>query len=114
MVTFGQYIRKARRDQRMSQRALAERVGINFTYLSKLENDEMQPPAEDKIYALAKHLDLNADEMFRLAKRAPQELSELAVEEHMPSILRMAKDLSDEDRLDLLKWLDRRRAKARK
>ena len=36
---FGDYLRRKRREKKKSQRALAQEAGINFTYLSKVEND---------------------------------------------------------------------------
>jgi transcriptional regulator with XRE-family HTH domain len=42
-MTFGERLRQLRRERQMNQRALAERAGIDFTYLSKLENGRMAP-----------------------------------------------------------------------
>ena len=111
--SFGDRIKEARREQRISQRSLAEKVGINFTYLSKIENGELPPPAEDKIFALAENLGLDADELFHLAQRAPDELSKLAIQSQMPMILRAAKDLSEEDRREMLQWINKRRARGK-
>ena len=45
-----------------SQRDLAALVGVDYTYLSKLENDRADyPPKGDVIQALIEHLDLDAD-----------------------------------------------------
>ena len=40
----------------MSQRALAERVGIDFTYLSKIENGRVESPSEGVLIRIAKEL----------------------------------------------------------
>lgn len=111
METFGERIKRARREQKLTQRDLANRIGINFTYLSKIENGEMPAPSEEKIFGLAKHLQLDADELFSLARRLPNELVDLATKPHMPTILRAAKDLSDEERQEMLEWVEQRRAK---
>jgi len=58
----------------MSQRNLAERVGIDFTYLSKLENGVMPPPGERTIAVLAGALDADPDELFGLAGKIPSQL----------------------------------------
>jgi transcriptional regulator with XRE-family HTH domain len=59
MVTFGERLRELRNAQGRTQRDLANGIGINFTYLSKLENGVMPPPGEKTISALASVL--NAD-----------------------------------------------------
>jgi len=59
--TFGQVIRKARREEEYSQRELAKLIGVDYTYLSKLENDHAgYPPSQQVIESLATHLKLNA------------------------------------------------------
>lgn len=68
--TFGQLIRQARKDCEYSQRELAKLVGVNYTYLSKLENDHAgYPPSEEVIQSLANHLHLDAIELRQLAGR---------------------------------------------
>jgi hypothetical protein len=51
--------------------------------------------------------------LFHLAQRAPDELSKLAIESQMPMILRAAKDLSEEDRREMLQWINERRARGK-
>ncbi|HEY9811552.1 MAG TPA: helix-turn-helix transcriptional regulator [Halomicronema sp.] len=71
--TFGKQILKARKTKGYSQRELAGLVELDFTYLSKLENDRADyPPKEDVIRSLAKHLELDAEELIFLAGRLPQ------------------------------------------
>ena len=73
-MTFGHRVRELRKVLGFSQKLLAERVGINFTYLSKIENDILPPPREKTILALARELDADADELFGLAKKIPSSL----------------------------------------
>ena len=68
--TFGQVIRKARREEEYSQRELAKLIGVDYTYLSKLENDHAgYPPSQQVIESLATHLKLNAQTLGELAGR---------------------------------------------
>lgn len=68
--TFGNLIRQARKDKGLSQRDLAKLTDVNYTYLSKLENDHAgTPPSEEVIERLARHLDLSAQELQYLAGR---------------------------------------------
>ena len=71
---FGKLIRQARRDKEYSQRELAKLIGVNFTYLSKLENDHADyPPSNEVIQSLATHLDLDEQELTQLAGRIDPE-----------------------------------------
>ncbi|MGB3236930.1 MAG: helix-turn-helix transcriptional regulator [Geitlerinemataceae cyanobacterium] len=73
---FGQLIRQARRDKGLSQRELAKLIGVDYTYLSKLENDRAgYPPGKEVIHLLANHLDLASreEELMYLAGRITPE-----------------------------------------
>jgi len=71
--SFGQVIRQARKDKGYSQRELAKLVELDFTYLSKLENERADyPPKEYVIQLLAHYLDVNQEELIFLAGRIPQ------------------------------------------
>lgn len=74
--TFGKRIREARQSKGFSQRDLALLVKVDYTYLSKLENDRAEyPPKEEVIQSLAQHLDLDAKELRDLAGRiAPEDV----------------------------------------
>jgi len=43
-MTFGKRLRELRKAKGMTQMDLANEVGINFTYLSKLETGVVPPP----------------------------------------------------------------------
>lgn len=109
MSSFGEYIREKRKERRVSLRKLAEQLGINFSYLSKIENNELAPPSEEKILALAKALELDSDYLFNLADKPSEELAHLAVQPHMPTILRAAKDLTDDERREVVDYMRQRR-----
>ena len=71
-MTFGERLRELRRTKNLSQRALADKVGINFTYLSKVDSEKLdfaQYPSEDLIRKLAKALGADEDELLLLAKK---------------------------------------------
>lgn len=97
--TFGKRIREARRGKGYSQRELAGLVKVDYTYLSKLENDRADyPPKQDIIEELAKHLDLDAEELGYLAGRISaadakvvQDLAKTH-QKKMPVLLRTIRD----------------------
>lgn len=82
METFGQRIKKLRKAQRITQLELAEKIGVDFTYVSKFENDKtVRPPAEATIRKLADVLKTDAEELILLAKKIPQNLQETIVQD---------------------------------
>lgn len=75
--TFGQSIRQARKEKGYTQRQVAKMLNIDFTYLSKLENDRADYPAkEDVIRSLAQTLDRDEEELIFLAGRTPTRYEE--------------------------------------
>ena len=74
-MTFGERLREIRKSRGLSQRELAEKVKLNFTYLSKIETSAMVPPSEKTILALAKALDADSDELLALANKMPSDLA---------------------------------------
>jgi HTH-type transcriptional regulator, competence development regulator len=107
MSTFGETIKKARLEKKLSQRALAEKIGINFTYLSKIEVGELDPPAEDKIYLLAEFLDLAADDLFALAQKVPREIAALALRPEIPRLLRTIKNFSRNEIAEMIEQAEK-------
>jgi transcriptional regulator with XRE-family HTH domain len=75
VVSFGEKIRDLRKKLGLSQRDLADRVGIDFTYLSKIENNRADPPSEEVIKKLAKELGTDSDELVVLAGKIPSDLA---------------------------------------
>jgi HTH-type transcriptional regulator, competence development regulator len=96
---FGELIRQSRQEKNYSQRELAKLIGINYSYLSKLESDRADyPPSEKVIELLATHLELNIDRLRRLAGRLNAAEAQIFQELYrqypqMPQLLRrMAND----------------------
>ena len=92
-MTFGQRLRELRRAKGMTQMDLANEIGINFTYLSKLETGVVPPPREKTILALARELDADTDELFGLAKKIPSSLFKQVT----PDKLKMLRSILDEE-----------------
>lgn len=96
--TFGKLIRQARKHREYSQRELAKLVGVNYTYLSKLENDHAgYPPSEEVIHQLALHLELQEEELRRLSGRITPDEAQvfedlLKKHKEMPALLRRMRD----------------------
>ena len=77
-TTFGQKLREFRQDKSLTLRALAEAAGVDFTYLSKIENDKVgYLPGAETIRDLAQALGVDAIELLELANKLPPELAAL-------------------------------------
>ncbi len=74
--TFGQALRELRRSRGISQRDLAEKVGVDFSYISKIENDRLPPPAADTIVKICNALEVSPDSLLVLSGKIPKELKE--------------------------------------
>lgn len=96
-MTFGKRILELRTAKNLTQREVADRIGINFTYLSKIENDKLQGdtfPGEDTIKKLAEVLGANEDELLLLAQRIPESIRQRVIQR--PDAFRKVASLDDE------------------
>jgi transcriptional regulator with XRE-family HTH domain len=66
---FGARVRSLRRAKKLTQRQVAERIPMSPGNLSRLENGEHGPPADEVIAQMAAILDIDASELFKLAGR---------------------------------------------
>ena len=74
ITKFTEKLRALRHARHISQRALAMTVGVDHTYLSKIENDKLafgDYPSEELICKLAEALDAVPDELLLLAEKIP-------------------------------------------
>ena len=84
-MDFGQRLRSLRDDAGITQRDLAARAGLDFTYLSKMETGDAPSPSETAIKRLAGELsailDLDqqalADELTLIAGKVPSDIAEV-------------------------------------
>ena len=79
MKGFGDYLRKVREQRRsddatFSVRQLASRVGVEPSYLSKVERGQQPPPSEKTIAALARELDQDPDVLLAMAGKVSGDL----------------------------------------
>src|SRR5688572_3833393 len=75
--TFGQILREIRRSKNLSQRDLAAKTGVDFTYISKLENDRMPPPAAETIIKLAEVLEAPQEILLATSGKVDNEIKEV-------------------------------------
>lgn len=101
-MRFGKRVRELRQGKGYTLRALAARIGVGFTYLSKVENEKLDfadYPSDDLIVKLAKALDADADELLIMAKKIPPQIKRRVLQR--PDAFRQLAGL-DDDELDSL------------
>lgn len=73
----GNLIRKLREERGITQRRLAEAIGSNYTYLSKIENGRLDhTPNSKTLVAIADALGIDRDWLLTECGRPPEKLSQ--------------------------------------
>jgi transcriptional regulator with XRE-family HTH domain len=96
---FGEFVRRQRVAKEIGLREMAKMIGVSPTYLSKVERDEFPPPAEDKVRAIAKIIDCDADDLLARAGRVSTDITDI-IKRHpveLAALLRTTKGLSADD-----------------
>ncbi len=109
-MNFGDYIRQNReqlreKDSSYSLRQVAERAGIQPTYLSKLERGELDPPSEATARRLATELRLDPDVVLALAGKVSSDLQDIIRRRPMlfADLIRQLKETPDHAILKLVR-----------
>jgi HTH-type transcriptional regulator, competence development regulator len=113
-MKFGQRVRVFRQERGLSQRALAKKLSVNFTYLSKIENGRLdfgEYPSEELICRIALALEVDEDELLILAKKIPEKIRQRVFER--PEVFR-ALARCDDTTLDRVMAQIRRRGSVSK
>ncbi len=79
MQSFGRFVRRRREERRESDssfsvRQVAQRIGVEPSFLSKVERDEAAPPSEEKIVALARELGEDPDVLLAMSGKVSSDL----------------------------------------
>ena len=82
MTRFGGTIRSLREslrreDRRFSLRQVAQRIGVEPAYLSKIERGDVSPPSEATTVKLARELGEDPDVLLALAGKVSSELQDI-------------------------------------
>ena len=112
-MSFGERIKALRGERGLSQRALAEKVGLDFTYLSKIENDRLEhTPSIKTILDLARALEVDELELLDLARKVPSPFEAVARDHEAVRFFRLATETitGPEGWRDLTNYLERRSA----
>ena len=99
---FGSYLREVRErhrrdDPAFSLRQVARRIGVEPSFLSKVERSEVAPPSEAKIVLLARELGEDPDVLLALAGKVSSDLQEVIRKrpELFAGVIRQLKNMPD-------------------
>lgn len=97
-LSFGQLLRERRIAKGLSLRKFAKLVKISPTYLSQVEQSNIDPPTTERVTRIAELLEENADEWIALAGRIPDDLPAIIHQQptKIPELLREANGLTAE------------------
>ncbi len=108
--TFGTLLKTKRREADISQRDLAKQIGVDFSYISKVENDRLPPPSADTIVKICEILGCSPDEMLAISGKIPTTIQDkIASKQSAQQFLREAGEmgLSNEEWQSLTATLKR-------
>lgn len=106
--TFGETLREIRRSKNISQRELAERVSVDFSYISKVENDRIPPPSADTVEKFCTVLEIPSEMLLSLTGKITTEAKQmLSTSEAAQQFVKHAQNmkLSDDEWQKLTKSL---------
>jgi transcriptional regulator with XRE-family HTH domain len=114
VVEFGTRLRELRQGKGLTLRQLAEAVGVDFTYLSKIENGKAgYLPGAETIRSLAEVLGADALELLQLADKVPPEMERFAGDAKARRFLQRAQEVASPADWDALLELLEERQKDR-
>lgn len=104
-MTFGEYIKKLRKDNGMSQRILAEKAGISNTEISRIESGERQSPSPSILKAIHVYLGVTYEDLMIKAGYMEETIDHMGYTEkvyrdengYLVDITRIAKEIYDKD-----------------
>ena len=108
--SFGQYLRELRRNAQISQRELAKLIKVDFSYISKVENDRLPPPSADTALAMATALNVPPGELLARIGKIPSDVEKtLATNVEAQEFLREIHSL----KLSNMEWKEIRKSLSR-
>jgi transcriptional regulator with XRE-family HTH domain len=97
MSGFAKLLQDKRRSAGITQRRLAEQAGVDFSYISKMENGHLPPPSAETIERFAGILGCPAEELLAGAGKLPLGLNELPVTEDAVRFFREVATMNPSD-----------------
>lgn len=95
-MTFGKLLRQLRKQRELGIKQLAPNLRVNYTYLSKLENDKARP-SEELIERIAEYFGCDSDMLYIKADKVPRNAIE-AIRRNPEETLKYLRGLTEDAR----------------
>lgn len=95
MNKFGFTLKHMRQLRQVSQRELAGQIGVDWTYISKIESGHLDPPSAEVIHKIAQALGVpDESDLINLSGRVPDGLKDMMYDN--PLLTELVRVLSQE------------------
>lgn len=75
-MNFGELLKNLRMKKGISIKKLAPVLGLDYTYISKIENSKLYPSSE-VVEKFAKYFNYNSDELMLSAGKIPEDIQDI-------------------------------------
>lgn len=93
-MTFGSLLRKLRYSQGIGIKKLAPALDLDYTYLSRIENDK-SIPSEEVIERISRYFNYNKDELMLSADKIPDDIKRILRENPQEALTYLRERYSD-------------------
>lgn len=110
-MKLGERIKELRKQKHLTQRQLAELIGVDFTYLSKIENERSgYTPSAKTIHSLASALEADELELLELAGKIPPSMEGIFKDREASQFFKRAAQTAHSPEVwrELLQYLEKR------
>lgn len=70
---FPELLRRLRSQHNITQRELADKIGVDYTYISKIENEALDPPSEETLIKMAYVFGVDKYDFIMAAGKLPRD-----------------------------------------
>ena len=90
-MNFGQILKSLRIKKGLSIKKLAPELGLNYTYISKIESSKVIP-SEDVLNKISKYFHYSSDEIMLAAGKIPKDVQKILQENPIEAIKYLRKE----------------------
>ena len=111
---LGKYLKRLRKERKLTLRAVEEKTRISNAYLSQVENSKIVKPSPSVLHKLAKCYDTSYEHLMKLAGHPLPTSIEKETLEPAFRLRSNFNDLTEEERKRVLEFIDFLRSRRRK
>ena len=75
-MKFGSLLKKLRTEKGVSIKKIAPHLGLNYTYISKLENSKVNP-SQEVVKKISHYFNYDSDELLTAAGKLPKDVQDI-------------------------------------